>query len=90
MDVIKELEGKFKSIDAKLISKSISTNQRFNTDNDKITESFSVLEDQYKNGLNQTRDGMLKLLISKRGDKLEKVNLFKENKESDLSKLKSL
>ena len=89
MDIIKELEDKFKSIDAKLNSKTNSTNQSFNAENDKIAESFSVLEDQYKNGLNEHRDEMLKQLINKRGDELQKVNLFKESKESDLKSLAS-
>ena len=91
MDLIKSCEEKFDKIEKKINSNTELTANIYNNDVEKINKCFETKQEKYENGLNQYRDEMLKHLVEKRNQQLEKVNVFKQKtKLNGLSKLKNL
>ena len=78
MNLLTNLERKFKQIDDKLSSneKSELINRNYNNDVERINTFFDSEEEKYKNGFNACRDVMLKENTKRRNDHLEEVNEF--------------
>lgn len=96
MNLLTNLERKFKQIEDKLSSneKSELINRNYNNDVERINTFFDSEEEKYKNGFNACRDVMLKENTKRRNDQLEEVNEFiqdvGENQQKSLNKLRRL
>jgi hypothetical protein len=84
MSLIEDLEERFKRINAKLESNSMtnSIEETYQTECARINQ-IEFVEEIYANGLNECRDEMLHQLITKRNEQLKEVNGFIENMESN-------
>ena len=80
MDLFKEFELKFKSIDAKIISCRESIKKASCTQMAKI--SLDNLEAQYRNGLNESRELILEQAKEARDKQIEEINEFTERSRS--------
>ena len=79
MDIFKEFELKFKSIDAKIISCKELIENTSRTQIDEIEKiSLNNLEAQYKKGLNEARELILEQAREARNKQLEEINEFAE------------
>lgn len=75
MDLFKILETKFKTIDAKLASKTALINSCYSKEIANINQIFNAsIQKAYENGLNLGRDEMLSEVILKRDEQLKKAN----------------
>jgi len=89
-DLIQGVDEKFQNLDAKIISKVESMNNRYNNDIEKINKILKS-EETYENGLNESRGEMLKLIYSKRDDDLKLLTEFMElDQQNKLENLKIL
>ena len=75
MDLIKCIQDKLSSIDDKQGLKIDFINKNFKKDCEQINNHLLNLE-KYKNGLNVSRDEMLKLMIAKRDEQLKEISGF--------------
>ena len=92
-NIIKTLESKFDTIQAKLSSNSRSDliEIKFTTDSAKINATFSSFnEEKYKTGLKERRMQMLEQLRTKRDHELNQVNELKASPELNKQKLTDL
>ena len=89
MDLITELENKFRKIEAKLESnekqKLISFN--YSSDFERTGQLFELKQAKYENELNQRRDEFLKELITKRDQELNQVNHYPQQNRAQLKAL---
>ena len=81
MDLFKEFEQKFKSIDAKLISCKESIKNSSRAQIDKIEAiSLANLETQHKIGLIESRELILNQAKKARNKQIEKINDYAERR----------
>ena len=86
MDLIRNLDEKFKNIDSKIITKTELIRRNYDREDAKVKEQLQ--EDDYKNGINQHRDTMLKKILDQLNEQLKQVDNSKSRVQS-LSEFKS-
>ena len=88
MDLFKEFEQKFKSIDAKIISCKELIENTSRAQIDKIEAiSLSNLEVQCKNGLNELREIALERAKEARNKQIEEINDLTEHQKDNENKI---
>ena len=75
MDSLKSLEEQFKRIDSKIITKTELISRNYDRNDAKIKEQLQ--EADFKNGINQARDMMLKQMWNQRNEQLKQVDNLK-------------
>ena len=86
MDLLRKLEEQFKRIDSKINTKTELISRNYDRNDAKIKEQLQ--EADFKNGINQARDMMLKQIWNQRNEQLKEVDNLKSRVQS-LSEFRS-